>query len=60
MYIETESLVEEGKLTALRKLKIKGTEDELKKFAFVLMDAVDKGKAKHEVDETKITVKLET
>lgn len=58
MYIETRSAVEDGKLTDLRKLKIEGTEDELKKFAFSIMDAIDAGKAKFMVDETKVIVKV--
>lgn len=60
MYIETESKVEDGKLTELKKLRIDGTEDELKEFAMTFMDAVAEGKAKRQVDVTKITVKLIT
>jgi len=58
MYIETESKVEDGKLTELKKLRIDGSEDELKEFAMVFMDAIAYGKAKRQVDATKIIVKL--
>lgn len=58
MYLETRSTVEDGELVELRKLKIEGTEDELKSLAMTLMDAVDNGKAKRQIEATKLVVKL--
>jgi len=58
VYIETESTVEDGVLTELRKLRIDGTEDELKQFALTFMDAIADGKAKRQVDVTKVVIKL--
>lgn len=57
LYIETHSLVEGDTITELRKLKIEGTDEELKDFAFRLMDAVEQGKIKFMLDETKVIIK---
>jgi hypothetical protein len=57
VYIETESAIEDGRLTALRKLKIEGTDDELRTFALHILDALDEGKTKFRVDETRVVVK---
>jgi hypothetical protein len=57
MYLETESLVEDGQIVCLRKLRIQGTEAELRNFALAVLDALETGKKKFYADETRVIVK---
>ena len=57
MHLETHSLVEDGQIVALRKLKIRGEAYELRHLCVCILDAVESGKKKVWVDETEIVIK---
>lgn len=57
MYLQAESLVEGDRVTILKKFRIEGDKDELRNFALGIMDAVESGKKKINVDGTKVIVK---
>jgi hypothetical protein len=60
VYLETSSLVEDGEIVALRKLRIEGNAYELRSFALAVMDAAEHGKTKVWVDETRVVIKRST
>jgi hypothetical protein len=47
-----------GKRTVTDKVRIKGTEDELRDFALAVLEAIDDGKTKVYVDGCPVVIKL--
>jgi len=50
---------EEHSRGTLLKLRIKGDEEELKQFAFKMMDAIEIGEIRFSIGETDVKVKLD-
>jgi hypothetical protein len=59
MQLQTESVTTpDDDIATMTKLRISGTDEELRRLAFLLMDAISDGKAKHKLEGgAKIIVK---